>query len=158
MSENSLVNLPQHIIQLTYNDQGTVVVTPRDEDRFALTIDAAIQACAIHVQREQQLTRFRLLLNRLAEWLRCQEPKNKISRALLTERDGMLLFLVIMRGTRFDPELENDLTQLELDILDDPQLKDFPFTVMALPQLDEEQLKSFVNPQIVIRLPERFEK
>jgi len=141
------------VVQLGYSDHGTVVITPQDEDRFALTIQSAVEACAIHLKREQLEARFRILLNRLADWLR---PRlDAIADALLTERDGMLLFLVVMKKTRFDSKLEEDLTSLELEIRDDPQLEDLPFTTMALPNVDEADLMSFVNRQILIRLPEK---
>lgn len=141
------------IVQLGYSDHGTVVITPQDEDRFALTIQSAVEACAIHVKREQLEVRFRILLNRLADWLRSR--LDAIADALLTERDGMLLFLVVMKKKRFDSNLEEDLTRLELEIRDDPQLEDLPFTTMALPYVDEADLMSFVNRQILIRLPEK---
>lgn len=143
------------IIQLAYSDQGTVVITRQDEDRFTLTIQSAVEACAIHAKREQLEARFRILLNRLAEWLRSR--LDAIADAFLTERDGMLLFLVVMKKTRFDPQLEEDLTTLELQIQEDPQLEDLPFTTMAIPLLaNQEDLMSFVNRHILIRLPENI--
>jgi hypothetical protein len=141
----------RNLVQLNYGQDGTVVVTPRDQDRFALTIEAAIQACALHIETERREATFRLLCQTLGEWQRDRRDSGKITRAILTTRDNSLLFLVIMKEPRFDPELEEELTELELHLADDPQLRGIPVTVMAFPPVaDNEALFSFVNPEVVI--------
>lgn len=135
----------QKITQLRYEDRdGMVVVTPEDEDRFAITVEAAIQACQVF--REQALFRlqFKQTLQKVAEWL--NDHADDVAQAYLTVRDAGLLFLVARKSNRYDQHFEDDLTELDIQIAQDQELNLIRLSVLAIPDASEDSVASFLAP------------
>ncbi len=137
-------------LQLTYRGgPDRVVITPADEDRFVLSREEAIRACQAYAEKQRFASQFHLLLKTLARWL--SEHEDQVKQAFLTERDKGLLFLVVQREPRYDEQLENDLTELDLQIAQDTDLRLIPLSVLAVPDAGQEVPLTFLSPQLRIQ-------
>jgi hypothetical protein len=128
-------------------DEGieTVVVTTKDGDRFVLTIEEAIAACQTGDRSRQFFDQFRGVMERLTSWL--NERPEKIDRAYLRiGRDG-LDFTVVLRAKGFDPELEDSLTELDIEIAQNEAFELIKLDITALPYCSENSARSFVRQQ-----------
>lgn len=132
-------------LQLDYNREGKVVVTPENQDRFVLTIRQAAEGCEI-VQRESEFrSRFKLLMDRLARWLR--DHRDAVHRGYVTfGGGGKLLFVVIRSRKKFDRELTDALSDLDAQIAQSDELGLMEFNSIALPRVSEEEVESFLLP------------
>ncbi len=133
-------------IKLIYSEGNTqVVIEPEDQDRFVLRVEEAIRACRVYDEFrslfEKQLDH---LKNMLGGWLRQQHEKTQ--KAFLTLQDDRMLFVVVMARKEYDPDLEKDLTELELRIAQDQECSQINLDVQALPSCDEHCYESFCNP------------
>src|SRR5262245_23786767 len=101
-------------IQLDAKDEGgSVTVTPRDQDRFILLVEEAIEACKEAAKDKQAKRRFMLLLNRLQRWLL---TRLDVADAYLTDRDGGLFFVVVRKVATYDDGFEDELSELDREI------------------------------------------
>lgn len=131
--------------QLRYQDrEGVVVVTPDDEDRFAITVGAAIQACHAFEQQKVFEHQFTIVLKRLAKWV--QETQAEIAGAYVTVRDNGLLFLVVRKSPQYDACFEDKLTELDLEVANDPNLNLIRLSVLAIPEASDDAVASFWAP------------
>lgn len=131
-------------IFLSYNDpHRDVVIEGSNEDRYVMKVEQAIRACRIFDQREVLKfdRQFRKLDERLERWVK--DHDDKIEKALLTIRDRGLLFLVCQRTPEFDEELENSLTELDVDIATAEDLDLIQLSVLAIPDCSEEAVSCF---------------
>jgi len=134
----------ENVIRLNCNDQGKVVVTAQDQDRFVMTIEQAAAACAEGdkaIRFGKQLEN--VLLPKLGAWLAGHQAA--VRKAFLTQREGRLLFLVIQSTAPYDRQLADDLTALDLDVARDASLDLIPLSVMALPAVDDNAAASFME-------------
>ena len=136
-------------IRLTWNEKNRqVVISPKDNDLHVLTVEEVISALGAEgaSARATAQLQFRALLNKLGEWNR--KHGDKQSQVLLTLRDTNLLFLVVMKGRAHDPQLEDDLTELDLSIAQDDAFDKLSVSVLAIPHCDKDCIKSFVNDNL----------
>jgi len=132
-------------IQLDYETNGRVIVTPQDSDRFVVTIQEAVATC----QTAGEVLRYRhafseVLMPRLTEWLECH--RTQVRKAFLTVRDGGLLFLVIRKKAECDPEFTAELAEFDMEVAQDSNLDLICLEVMALPDVSDEVALSFTSP------------
>ena len=138
----------QGIVQLDWADiDGSVTVTPENEDRFNLKIRRAIEACKEAVDADQFGLQFRILLKRLAEW---RASRTDVQDAYVTVRDGRFVFLVVRNRPEYDAEFEDSLSALDLAIANDTDLERIHLDAMAVPPASRESLASFLNPSILL--------
>ena len=131
-------------IRLDHTEKETgVVVTPESEDRFALTMELAIRGCALSSQIDKLNEQIGSLLEMLHLWI--SEHSYIINQAYVALRDTGLLFLVVQKGKRFDPALEDELTELDIGIAQSEKFDLLNFSVLALPECGEEAVKSFLT-------------
>jgi hypothetical protein len=132
-------------IQLDYSRGGKVTVTPADQDRFVITIQEAVAACRGGKELLEYRSQFvEGLVPALKDWL--ASHRKKVRTAYLTIRDGGLLFLVVRKEAACDGEFTDDLTELEADIATDSRLNLIRMDALALPDVSDGSLKSFLNP------------
>jgi hypothetical protein len=147
-STNEVPAMPQvetRYIQLNYAKDGKVTVTSHDEDRFIVTIQEAVVAC----RDAEKILEYRRqfvdgLVPKLKHWLEARGKK--VRKAFLTIRDSGLLFLVVRQEAACDGEFTDALTSLEVDVANDPALSMIRMDTLALPDVSDEGLKSFLNP------------
>ena len=128
-------------IQLDYKKDGSVVVTPKDQDRFVISVQEAVTACK-DITQVRQFGKY--LLSMLTKWL--QDNRAKARKAFLTVRDGGLLFLVIRKEAKYDAQFTDALTELDVAIARDANLNMIQLDVLALPDVSDEGARSFLSP------------
>ena len=134
-------------IQLQWNQKDRkVLITPADEDRFMVTVENAINACdafqkSIHFDKQ-----FRDLMDYLGQWL--FNHAELVDRAYLTVREADLLFIIVQRQKHYNRRLEDQLTDLDLEISHNDDFDLIRFCVLALPKTSEEGVSSFLNPHV----------
>lgn len=122
---------------------GNMVVTPRDQDRFVIKVNRAIAILQQGAETERFSQQFNLLLRMLAEWL---GKRQEIAKAYLTDRDGALAFVVVRDSCRYDDDFEDEISELDFRLANDPDLDLITLDVIALPLAGEDAVSSFVNP------------
>ncbi|MCI0640661.1 MAG: hypothetical protein L0Y72_20085 [Gemmataceae bacterium] len=133
----------QPIIQLHHeNTHGKVLVETDEQDRFVLTVSAAIEACQAYGKVNEFNQQFKELSARLSNWI--GEHATDISQAYLTVRDASILFLVVQRAESFHQGLVDSLADLDVGIAQDEALYLIRLNVLALPRASEPSIESFL--------------
>lgn len=124
-----------------------VMVEDKDEDRYLLTVEQAIEACGAHNKENRAIFKrqFEDLQAYLGQW--ASERKGKIRRAFLTIRDAGLLFLLVTQKKTYDENFESELTKLDLEIANSNDFSEIQMSVQALPLCNEDNYYSFCNPE-----------
>lgn len=137
-------------VQLSHIDSDKqVCVVPKDEDRFALKVDLAIELLKEGVGREKFRNQLRLLMKMLSKWI--IEHDSEVSRAYLTLRDESLCFLVERQVAKYDGAFEDALSELDLQISNDGDFEEIELYSMAVPPVSDSALESFLHPRFQIR-------
>jgi hypothetical protein len=128
-----------------HNERGQIVVTPKDNDRFMVSIRRAVEVLQKSSAFEQFNVQFRLLLKLLATWL---EKRKDVKSAHLTLRDGALSFVVVRMSARYDAQFEDELSDLDIEIANDSDLDLINLNVLSLPTVSEEALSGFIDSRL----------
>ena len=157
----TMFNVPEihsglrNVVQLDYTDQdGTVTVTPSDQDRFNIKITHAVEILKHAGDQKMFLMQFDFLIKRLIAWIRGQE---NIDQAFVTLRDGGLVFVVMCQSPQYDEDFEDALSDLDIDLANDDALTQIKIDVMSLPNVSEEAMGSFLGENVIARLVKKAE-
>ena len=119
-------------------------MTTEDEDRFAVRLNRAVEYLRVASRQQQFEDQFDLLLKRLDRWVR-GEPR--VARSFLTLRDEALLFVAVMDRLQCDPDFEDRLSALDLEIHADPDLDLIRMNTVAMPGVSRPVLDDgFLDP------------
>jgi hypothetical protein len=134
------------------DDSRMLVVEPKDQDRYMLTVSKAIAACQMDqaLGLEQFQTQFKNLLLTLKNW--AQERRNEIEGVYLAVRDGGLLYVVVKKQARFNPDFEDSLTDLDLKIAHDEDLSMMRVNMLSLPKASMDAISTFLSPIYTLKL------
>jgi hypothetical protein len=131
-------------IRLDQSDDETgVMVSPENEDRFALSMELAIRGCKLGSQLDRLSQQIGMLLHKLHEWVRAHNQQ--VDQAYVVIRGDGLLFLVVQKEKRFNAEIEDELTQLDMEIAQAIDFDLVAFSVLALPKSDKDVITSFLT-------------
>jgi hypothetical protein len=131
-----------------YAEDDVVHVTPRNQKRFEIQKDRAIEILQRAKDGERFQQQFGLLLDRLAEWI--NKHQVKIENSILTLQDDRLAFVVVRHEARYDEQLQDDLADFDFDIANDPDLDLVRLKTLALPNVAGESLRSFLDERLVL--------
>ena len=134
-------------LEWSLNESGRLLITPRDNDRFMLKVNRAIEILQQGHAVEKFTQQFNVLLRVLAEWIR---DKEGIAKAYLTERDGVLAFVVVRDSCRYDDDFEDEISGLDFRLARDPDLNLITLNVIALPAVGDGAISSFVDPSFAL--------
>jgi hypothetical protein len=133
-------------VRLNWEDKGgVVVVTPRDENRFAIQLSKAIDALQRADQETQFREQFNLLLSVLGEWIKSHDD---VGQAYLTLRNGSLAFVVVQKAKEYNAGLQDALAELDLRIAQDDDLNLIELNTIALPLVADAALELFLDPRL----------
>jgi len=134
-------------IFLRYDELSRQVwIAAKDNDLFSVTVAQAIAACKAADSVEDFKHQFGHLLDKLAIWL--GQHRSKIDQAYLTVRDAGLLFIPVRKDVSYDAQLEDALTELDLEVAQAEEFDQIRLSVLALPQTNAEGVSSFINPEL----------
>jgi hypothetical protein len=131
------------ITLLDESRSGQVLVIRRDEDRFILTAQEAVEACHAANESVRFSHQFGELLELLAHWI--DQNKSRVHRAQIAVRESDLLFLVTQVSEAYDDELMEKLAGLDLDVANRESLSLIKLNVLAIPRATEEAATAFVS-------------
>ena len=142
---------PRNVEQLRWTEEdGHVTVTPRDEDRFTIKLNRAVDILQQANQREAFSHQFQVLLRTLVAWLRSHQKQ--VQSAYLTQRDGVLSFVVVCSSCEYDDEFEDSLSDLDFDIARDADLDLIKMNALSLPKATDAAIASFLDEQFTLQL------
>src|SRR5260221_7968170 len=134
----------RNVVELDwYADNDTVTVTPRDQKRFDIQKDRAIEVLQAEGQAILFGKQLGLLLERLAFWI--NNNLASVGDAFLTEQDGSFSFVVIQKVPVCDDDLQDSLASLNFSIANDSDLDLIELDTLALPTVSERALTSFID-------------
>jgi hypothetical protein len=136
-------------LDMRTNPNGSVTITPADENRFALRMDDAIKACRLFVDEMHFRKRLDMVLGHLGAWV--LSHAGKLRSAWLTVRDRQFLFVVVRSQVEYDGAFEDELTDLELQVANDADMAEVPLATLALPKLDEGSLDCFLDSGWILK-------
>lgn len=143
-ASTTAADLVQH---LQWNEEGLVLVTAADEDRFAIKVRRAVEILQQAGRREEFRDQFKLLLGVLAGWLK---DRSDIERAFLTQRDGAFSFVVMRSVCEYDDDFEDELSTIDFHIANDTDLNLIKMDAIALPPVSDAAVRSFLDPDFVM--------
>jgi hypothetical protein len=129
-------------------DGDVVGVTPRNQTRFEIQMDRAIQILQLANEAERFNKQFKLLLQKIAAWIKPRSAK--IEAAYMTLQDGTLAFIIVRHESRYDEVLQDDLADLDVEIANDGDLDLINLATLALPNVDEAATLSFLDKRLVL--------
>jgi len=133
----------QHVQQLDWSKKdGTVTVTPRNQDRFLIQMRKAIEILQRANEQEQFERQFNLLLKVLAEWI---SGRDDLGDCYVTLGDGALAFIVVRKQVEYDGDFEDELSSLDYQIANDPDLDLIHLNAMSLPPVGGSALNQFID-------------
>jgi hypothetical protein len=128
-----------------FDDERALLVETEDGDRFLTTV--AEVASVLRIVDPKEILKFQkeysVLSKRLLEWLRIHRDVAKT--AYLTARDHGLIFIVIPKQPKYDREFEDFLSDLDLEIANDPRFPTIRLSVMQLPTDNPDGLGCFIS-------------
>lgn len=125
--------------------QPTIVAARSEPNNL---VDAAARACRASGKTDEFATQFRSLVDALRHWL--ESHREKAGAAYLAVREEDLLFLVVQKNARFDADLSDSLTELDLAIANGPQFDLVDLEVLAVPPLSPDSLKSILSAGTIV--------
>lgn len=131
------------------DDDGIVTVTLSNEDRFSIRMRRAAEILQLGNRLDELTQQFKVLLNVLANWLK---DRTDISSAHITQRDGALACVVVRTVAEYDPDFEDALSDLDMEIANDPDLNLVRLRMVSLPCVSEDSLLSFLDPTFSLSL------
>lgn len=137
------MNLPNETFPvLHYQPTAEMPMEPRNGDRFVLSPPLAADTCETADQQRALRAQVRALLNHLAGWLDTQ--KEHVGEAYVTGEPRRLQFTVVMNRMKFNPVLEDALSDLDMDVAQADEFSLLRLSVQALPKMHRDQLTAFI--------------
>ncbi|MFA6132929.1 MAG: hypothetical protein WC869_02790 [Phycisphaerae bacterium] len=145
-------------IQLDYYSEHEckVVVKPKDHDVFMDSLQNVTTACQLGNKSIKFFEQFRLLLQKLAQWL--SQRRGLARHAYITLKEGGFLFIVVRLTAEYNRQFEDDLTKLDIEVATDPELDLVNLEVLALPNGSTDSLRSFLDPDTTMEFSPRAEQ
>jgi len=138
-------------IQVSWADRdGTLVVTPQDQDRYCMRIDEAIELLQLKHQKDRAQSQLSFLLRRLVDWI--GQRGDRLRETYLTLRDGQWLFLMVSTEAQYDADFEDDVTDLDIELAADPELNLIDTAVLSLPITALDSLDSVLHPRLTFQI------
>jgi hypothetical protein len=133
---------PVIVLDASENAQQ-VMIKPDTDDRFIMTVDAAIRACQAGDQSYRFGQQFTDLIGHLTQWIK--ERSEAIKTAAVTVRTSDILFYVMQKDVPHDDTLVTDLTELDLEIANSEEFDLIELNVMSVPCVSDGSSDAFLS-------------
>ncbi len=140
------------------DDRQRVVVHPDDSDRFVMSASEAAKALRMFDQLDVMKfqAQFKALLDHLGTWL--ANHSDKVDRGIITRRDANLLFLVCASSPCYDSDLEDLLTELDIQVAADDDFSKIRLSVLSIPSSKDEAIAAFADPALYLEIKNAEQK
>lgn len=119
------------------------LVVMKDGDKFVVGYTEAAKACRAAEKMKDFVPQLTEVLKKLGNW--AAQRKDQIHSAMLSPGEHGLLFLVMQKDVPFDQQLTDDLTDLDLEIAQNPSFALVRVEVLAIPRVDKETATAFIS-------------
>ena len=135
---------------LDEEDERSVLVTRKNEDRFIISAPDAVNACFLF---DSAMSRMRdqitSLLAHLSDWIGSHRERIKSAHVAFRNK-GDILFLVTQREVAFDQKLCDALADLDSAVACDPDFDAIQMEVLAIPCVSRASAAAFLSSGHVI--------
>ena len=137
-------------ISLRVGDPAVAGVTihSQDGDLFALTKQMIARAGRIAAGIEAFDNQLTALRAELEGW--AAQRADLIDQVFLALKGDQFLFLVVLKGKAYNGIFEDDLTELDMSIAQNPDYDLIPLSVLALPACAEDVIRSFLPDHVKV--------
>jgi hypothetical protein len=137
-------------VKLDWTDDRSLRYTTKDNHIGVTSVKQTIQSLQFTDMCRDSLSYFEDIKKQIAIW--SFQQREKIYKAFLTLQNKGFLFLVITKSNVFDDDFEDKLSELDISIASrkDSSIITSNLSVQALPNCDEAQYKSFLNPAMTL--------
>ena len=143
---------PLLVCQLREED-GSVVVCPQDGDRFVIQKRKAVEALKAVDRQASFEAQLQVLLNALGAWAKQRTTDvGDISSMYLTLGDIGFLAIVVKRDADYSRDLEDSLSELDLEIANNADLDTLRVEFLAVPNVGPVALDSFLHNGFQLQL------
>lgn len=134
-------------IQVLNWDDGDVVITPEDEDRFVREAKWAVSACQSALALELFVKKFKQdFLLEVHKW--CKKNAEKVQAAFVVPLTNQLQVFVVAKSKRYDFELSDPLSDFEMNLYQN----DWPCEILQIPDGSYETLETFFDTEKSIQV------
>ena len=124
--------------RLSFED-GLVLVNPRDEDRFFLSAEKAVEACIDAVRSDERVKGYKSrFLTPLHEW--CVTHTEHVKACYVTVSAKFLQVFVVTHDKKFDFEFAKKVSALELQFA-----AKWKISIMQIPDSEADSLAAFID-------------
>lgn len=135
---NATTEIERKYTRLSFED-GQVLVDPKDENRFFLSAEKAIEACKQAVRTDARIQGYKSeFLTPLHEW--CLEHASHVRACYITVSANCLQVFVVTHDKKFDFDFAKKVSALELKFAEKWEI-----SIMQLPNSEAESLAAFIN-------------
>jgi hypothetical protein len=131
-----------------YDENDKVVVRPRNEQRFSIQKDRAIEVLRMVKETDRFNMQFNLLLGNLGKWIR--DRAESIRAAIVTLQDNSLVLVVVQSGASYDEQFQEDLSDLDFRVAQDADLDLIKLRTVLLPPVEGDALGSFLDQRMIL--------
>ncbi len=123
-----------------------VVLTPEDEDRFVRSCAWVVEATKLGISRDVWLRELHGLLSHVRAW--AQKHSRLVKRAYATHRDAQVAIYVVPQAGRFDFDLSEKVTELDLEVAE--KFQACPCDVLQMPDKPLAELEQLTGNHLAI--------
>lgn len=105
---------------------------PSNPELFQAYLENFAKALGVLIEQRRFQTQLNLLLSELAKWL--QVRHEAVDTAYLSTHEGSLLFLLVASSEEYPDALRDELTDLEIELTNEPGLDMLSVRCMLLPR------------------------
>jgi hypothetical protein len=124
-----------------------------DGDRYSIPVELAVRTFRPFEPLVAYLDQLGKVLGKLQGWLEAHQ--DAVDRAYLTTREDRLHFVVVRKAVRHDEALSSELTDLDLAIAQDENLRMIELHVLTVSPVSDDGLRAFFNPAESLELRPR---
>lgn len=121
------------------DDRGGFV--PREREKYLDAVTEAARAYHASGDTLHFADQFSAMLEALSDWIR--QHQNRIGSAYLTIRENDIRFVVMQQDKKFDRELTEALTELDLELANREEFELIRLNTLAIPAVSPESATAF---------------
>lgn len=137
------------VVPLIEGEHDDVQVVRLDGDRFVTTAQQAINFLSLAGKAVEFQRQLKDLLERLYVWV--EDRRGEISAAYIVLGGDGITLVVVQRVVEFSFVLEEQLTDLDIEVANDGAFELIPFNTLLVPKVGEAVLKSFLSSGSVMQ-------
>lgn len=125
-----------------------IVAGDAADDRYRTTLEEMAEACRQHEDFSTWRVQFEEFLRDLYQW--CSEREDLIDGCFLALGEGGLKAFITTTGTKYDFDLGDRITDLELKLLRVYPM--CPVEILQMPAASPDALQSFFSPEASLQI------